>query len=215
MRLPHAFSALAVVVVAIAAALAVVQPWNVVPRRALAPQFELTKADGATVSSDELRGRMVLYTFTYTRCAKACPQTNDVLRAVASRLPGGSERLDIAYVAISFDAAHDTPDALRSYARSTNAGADWQFLTGAPAALKWAIGGFNVFYEARSDGSFSFDPTIILVDQDGYIRGNYRTRPSVERIVHDVESVAREARESRGLRRYTYEAAHLLVCSAQ
>lgn len=118
-------------------------------------------------------------------------------------------------VTVSFDPRRDTPERLREYAaRLRGEDENWHFLTGAPDRLKWMIGGgFSVFYDARDDGTFTFDPAFMLVDGTGILRAEYRTAtPEVDRVLRDVGLVAQEANKSKGANRAAYEAAHLFLC---
>jgi len=197
------------------------QPIQVLPRIRLAPGFALIDQDGKRLSNEDLRGQIVLYHFTYTRCQPPCPQTAQTMKDIQNRLKeqdlGG---LGVTLVTISFDVAHDTPQALKAYAAALGADeTNWRFATGSdPDLLKTVIGGgFEVYYQPRADGGFTFDPVYILVDGWGIIRGEYRYRtltPDVERIVRHIGVLAREVQQSHGAARLAYEAAHLFLCYA-
>jgi protein SCO1/2 len=197
------------------------QPVQVLPRIRLAPAFALLDQEGHWLSNEDLRGQIVLYTFTYSRCLPPCPQTAMTLKAIQERLRQQDlEGVPITLVTLSFDPVHDTPAVLKAYARELEADERrWRFVTGSdPIHLKTIIGeGFEVYYQARPDGSFAFDPVYILVDGWGIIRGEYRYRtltPDVDRIVRHIGVLAREIRRSRGAARLAYEAAHLFLCYA-
>jgi protein SCO1/2 len=211
---------LAAVLVALAIAavvsFSVLRPIVVLPRIAPAPHFGLIDQQGNWLLDSDLHGQIVLYNFTYTHCTGACPQTSQVLRAVQDRVASRQgDTPPVALLTISFDVARDTPDALQQYAAQI--GADpkrWHFATGTPADLKALIGGgFKTYYTPNSDGTFTFDPVVVLVDGNGVIRAEYRNAaPQVDLIMRDIGLVAAESRNSQGARRYAYEAAHLFVC---
>lgn len=192
------------------------QPVTVLPRISLAPGFLFTDQAGNPLTNEDLRGQLVLYTFTYTQCQEPCPDTGRTLKAVQSRLGevdlGG---LPVSLVSISFDPQRDTPQALTRYAQSLDADlGNWHFVTGDPLRLKHVIGGgFHTFYEQQQDGSFIFDPGFVLVDGWGMIRAEYRSAsPSVDVILEDLVYIAQEVANSSGAGRYAYEAAHLFLC---
>ncbi len=197
------------------------QPIQVLPRIRLAPGFALVDQDGKRLSSEDLRGQIVLYNFTYTRCRPPCPQTSQTMKEIQSRLRAQNlGEVRVTLVSISFDAAHDTPRVLKAYAADLGADeANWRFVSGAdPDLLKTVVGGgFEVYYQPQADGAFIFDPTYILVDGWGIIRGEYRYRtltPDVERILRHIGVLAEEVQKSRGAARLAYEAAHLFLCYA-
>jgi protein SCO1/2 len=198
-------------------AFAVLQPVKVLPRISLAPGLALTDQEARRLTSEDLRGQIVLYTFSYTRCGAPCSEMNGVMRDLQRRLGEAvdAEDLPVRLVTISFDAERDTPDVLRGFAATVGADpARWRFATGDPARLKQAIGsGFQVYYAPAAAEAFQFDPAFILVDGWGIIRAEYRTaRPELGRLLRDIRLVADEARNSTGVARYAYEAAHLFLC---
>jgi protein SCO1/2 len=203
-------------VVIAAFAFSVLRPILVLPRIAPAPRFALVDQQGKWLLDTDMRGHIALYSFTYTHCADACPQTSPVLQAVQARLDAAeADSSSTALVTISFDPERDTPQLLQAYA--TQLGANprrWRFATGTPADLKKVIGnGFKTYYARNSDATYTFDPVFVLVDGDGVIRAEYRTAtPSVDQILRDIRLVAEEEQNSSGARRYAYEAAHLFLC---
>ena len=208
----------AVIAVMVAAALsfAIFQPLKVLPRITLAPGLILTDQAGQPLTTETLRGQIVLYNFAAAECAAPCAAMAGVLRQVQRELETAA--LDgpaVKLVTISVDPAHDTPEVLTGLAAA--AGADparWSFATGDPGLLKQAIGaGFQLFYGPRADGTLQVDPLFVLVDGWGLLRAEYRTAaPEVSIILRDIGLVVDEARNSTGVTRYAYEAAHLFLC---
>lgn len=199
-------------------AFAIFKPIKVLPRMRLAPGFTLTDQSGQRLTSEDLRGQVVLFNFLYTGCGAKCDQMNATMQEVQQRLGevelGG---LPVQFVTISFDPAHDTPDALARYAESLGADtSQWRFATGDPARLKEMIGGgFEVYYAPDDAGGFQFDPTFVLVDGWGIIRGKYRYQVQVrdaDRILRHFGVLAEEVQKATGANKLIYEAAHLFLC---
>lgn len=208
------YGVIALIAIAIFA-FATFRPIQVLPRITLAPGFILTDQDGRSLTNEDLRGQIVLYNFTYTRCQAPCAQTSPIMRAIQDQLAQVStDGVTITLVTISFDSQHDKPDTLCAYANSL--GADtvrWRFLTGDATRVKYVIGsGFNVYYNANPSGVFEFDPVFVLVDGWGIIRATYRTLPTSDRIVRDMGLIVQEIKNSTGVGKYAYEAAHLFLC---
>lgn len=201
-------------------AFVIFKPILVLPRMGLAPGFNLINQNGAQVTNEDLRGRIVLYNFTYTTCATPCPETGTTMRAVQHQLPAmATQGLPVELVTLSFDPERDSSEQLRSYAARFGAQSDtWHFATGDATLLKYVIGGgFGVYYQAKDapakDGAFTFEPTFVLVDGAGIVRAKYRTAtPDLAIVQRDIELVAKEAADSTGAGRLVYEAAHLFVC---
>ncbi len=206
-------------------AFAIFQPLLVLPRMGLGPGFGLVDQQGARLTNEDLRGRIVLYNFTYTNCAAPCPQTTERMAEVRALLATMDTRnIPVELVTISFDPERDTAAQLQAFAARYGAGpqqatgatslAPWHFVTGEALPLKYVIGGgFGSYYQANKDGSFTFDPTFVMVDGAGIIRAKYRNAmPDLAILQRDIELIAKEAAESTGATRLAYEAAHLFLC---
>lgn len=213
--------ALPLLAAAAALGFAVFQPIQVLPRIRLAPAFVLVDQDGSRLTNEDLRGSLVLYNFSYTRCPTPCGAMNDTLKEISA----GLEKIDLKgipvhLVTVSFDPANDSPQALAEAARL--AGADgrlWRFATLAkPELLKPVIGGgFEVYFNQQEGGDFEFDPAFVLVDGWGIIRGEYHYQtvaPDAERLLRHFGVLADEVQKSQGAVRLAYEAAHLFLCYA-
>jgi protein SCO1/2 len=200
------------------AAFAILRPIQVLPRIALAPGYALTDHNGNLFTSEDMRGKITLYTFTYTRCTGPCIQTTPLLQEVQARLGEiemGDVDVPIEMVTISIDPEHDTPEMLAAYAQQIGADrARWHFATTETTRLKWIIGaGFGLFFDQRDDGSFILDQGYMLVDGAGILRAEYRlVNPGADIILRDLQLLVNEAGNSEGAARYAYEAAHLFLC---
>lgn len=214
------YSLLALIVLS-AFAFKVFQPIQVLPRMQLSPAFDLTDQNNERLTSEDLRGKFVLYTFTYTNCPAPCYNINETMQEVQSRLDEVQlDGIEVAFVTISVDPERDTPEVLKSYADTISADNDkWKFATTTnKALLKTIIGsGFETYYEDKGNGDFAFDPAYVLVDGWGIVRAEYRYSTEVthaDRILRHLGVLAEEVRNSKGTTKYAYEAAHLFLCYA-
>lgn len=199
----------------------VFQPIQVLPRMQLSPAFDLTDQDNERLTSEDLRGKFVLYSFTYTNCAAPCYNINETMQEVQSRLNEVQlDGIDVSFVTISIDPERDTPEVLNSYAKSIGADTTkWKFATTTnKALLKTIIGsGFETYYEDKGNGEFSLDPAFVLVDGWGIVRAEYRYQTEVsnaDRILRHLGVLADEVQNSKGSAKLAYEAAHLFLCYA-
>lgn len=192
-------------------------PFAVVPRGERAPSFIMADAWGQPLWSQELRGHITLFHFTYTRCGTACAPQTAALQALQQRTAGMVNGIPVTLVSVSFDPAHDSEAVLHAYAQQIGADPQhWRVASGPPDVLKSIIGdGFKVYYQKEADNTFIFDSLFVLVDDQGYTRARYRTATlDVERVMRDIDAVAEEMQHRTGARGYAYEAAHLFVCAA-
>jgi protein SCO1 len=142
------------------------------------PPFTLVDVDGKPFGSDDLRGRVYVASFFFTRCPSICPTLMSDLAKLADRFR--RERVDVRLVSITVDPEYDDPQALR--AAGERYGVDavrWTLLTGSRQAIRdLAIRGFQVPLgdPQRIDGGlFDIAHTgkLLLVDASGGLRGYY------------------------------------------
>ena len=199
------------------------KPIKVLPRIGLAPGFVFTNQVGERKTSEDYRGKVTIYNFTYSQCAAECSQTTtqmDALRLALAQFSG--QGVQFSLVTISIDPAHDTPDVLHTYSAPflANQGNEisWDFLSGEITRTKYVVGGgFSVYYKniAGSEGqtTLQLDPRFVLVDGWGIIRAEYRTAElNISTVLRDIGYLEAEIQNSKGVGRFAYEAAHLFRC---
>jgi protein SCO1 len=148
---------------------------------------KLVDQNGANVSLASLKGKPLVVDFIYTSCPGTCLMETAKLANVALRL-GPELGQKVSIVSITVDPEHDGPKQLLDYSRQQ--GADekgWYFLTGSPADVDRALGGFKVFREKEPDGSVSHIVSMFLVGPDGRELKEYNgeiVKPA--NIVNDV-----------------------------
>jgi protein SCO1 len=84
------------------------------------PDFAMTGQDGRSFRLSDLRGKVVVLTFIYTRCPMPdfCPYMDRRFSELAQHLsPFPNRAKDIRLISLSFDPEHDTPAVLREHAR--------------------------------------------------------------------------------------------------
>lgn len=129
--------------------------------------FTLTRADGASVTTQSSRGKWLVVYFGYTFCPDTCPTT---LMEISLALAALGPRADaVQGLFVSVDPGRDTPAVLAEYLKSFDpriAG-----LSGTSSQIALAAKSFHVFYERQDndDGTYSYDHSafIYLVDPDG------------------------------------------------
>jgi len=138
-----------------------------------APPFALTSQDGKPVALADLRGKVVALTFIYTQCPDICPMLTQKMVQVQDEL-GADFGKKIAFVSISLDPEHDTPEVLKDYAQFWGAKPEgWSFLTGSPEAVRDVTRRYGVFFAKKEDGSVDHTQLTTLVDVDGQMRVQY------------------------------------------
>jgi protein SCO1 len=140
-----------------------------------------TDQHGAPVRLADFAGRPLMITMFYGNCTTACPLLLHKARLLQDALP---EPLPV--LAVSFDPATDTPEAMRAYAAQRGFDREaWHFLAGAPSSIRMLATLLGVQYQRRADGHFNHSNLIALLDAHGVVR--LRT----EGVAPDVDDVVR------------------------
>jgi protein SCO1/2 len=138
-----------------------------------APPFTLTSQDGKPMALADLRGQVVAVAFIYTGCPDICPMLTQKMVQIQDELgPDFGKR--VAFVSISLDPEHDTPEVLKDYAQFWGAKPEgWTFLTGSPEAVRDVTRRYGVFFAKKEDGSVDHTQLTSLVDAEGQMRVQY------------------------------------------
>jgi protein SCO1 len=163
------------------------------PKIAPAPEFSLTSQDGEQLKLADLRGKVVAVTFIYTLCTNTCPVLTPMMSFVQDRL-GADFGAKIAFVSITVDPEHDTPEVLREYAQAFGANlAGWAFLTGPPAAIREVTRRYGVFASKNASGDIDHTFLTSIIDPRGILRVQYLgARFNPEEFQRDLLSLVDE-----------------------
>jgi protein SCO1/2 len=143
------------------------------PTLGAAPDFALTSQDGAEVTLGSLRGKVVAVTFIYTACPDVCPLLSDKLARVQDEL-GADFGAKVAFLSITIDPEHDTPEVLKEYAEALDADlGGWTFLIGSSADVRDVARRYGVAVALAADGQIDHTLLTTLVDRRGVIRVQY------------------------------------------
>ncbi len=169
------------------------------------PDFAFTERSGTKVSNADLKGKVWIASFVFTRCNGTCPQVAATLARLQSEL---ADVPDFRIVTFTIDPDRDTLDDLKSYAERFRADPErWLFLTGTEQAIHdLANQGFHVLAKKKADGKpgdeFDHSTMLILVDAQGGIRDYYDGMPlldapadrfeaNLERLKKDVRALSK------------------------
>lgn len=162
--------------------------------------FSLLDQNGRPFGSSELRGRVSVVNFFFTRCTSICPVLMRGMAGLQERY-GQAGIQGIQLVSISVDPAYDTPERLREYASRLRVDPSrWTLVTGDLDAVRKAVlDGFKVplgTAEPRGDSLVEIAHTgkLVLVDPGGGIRGYYDSDASgLDEVFHRSQHVLAEA----------------------
>ncbi len=119
----------------------------------MVPDFTMTTQEGRTLALSELRGKVVVLTFIYTRCPLPdfCPLMDRKIKELAGKvdaMPGRAEQVRL--LSVSFDPEHDTPEVLRKHAQVQGARPPlWTFAVASHDELAKVAGPLGLMYGPR------------------------------------------------------------------
>jgi protein SCO1 len=162
------------------------------------PDDALTDQQGAVRRLSDWRGRALAVTFVYTRCPVPdfCPLMDrrfaDLQRAIAAD-PRLKERAHLA--SVSFDPAHDTPQAIAAHAKARGADPDtWSYLTGTPGAIAHFTSrfGVSVIDEAGAAQTIMHNLRTAVIDPRGRLVKIYSGNDwTVDALLDDLRDASR------------------------
>jgi protein SCO1 len=162
--------------------------------------FELINQVGKTITQQDLKGKVYVADFFFTRCGNPtfCPRMSSELSRVQTKF---INKPQVQLVSFTVDPEHDTPEVLRKYAQNYQADAEkWYFLTGSKKTIyDLAFSSFKVNALEEKDvvtPDFIHTSKLILVDEKGRIRGYYdgTSREDVDRLMLEIEILLYESK---------------------
>jgi protein SCO1 len=168
------------------------RPSKALPVLGRVNDFRLTEAANQPVTLADLRGKVWIASFIFTRCAGQCPIMTHHLAQAQAELP---VREDLKLVSVSVDPEHDTPAVLTKYAAENRVDrARWWLLTGDKAQIQRLSRETFKLGLAEEAGNVDHSSKFVLVDRAGMIRGYYDGLDveTIKQLVRDAEHVLAE-----------------------
>lgn len=146
------------------------------------PNLTLTNQLGQTVSFDDLKGKILVVNYFFTRCPSICPTLTRNMKALqdAFKIKDPRKRIDTPFVhflSLSVDPFRDSVPVLKKYADKNGVNSDvWWLLTGPKETIyNFAL---NETKLATADGegvdsNFIHTERFVLIDKERVIRGYY------------------------------------------
>jgi protein SCO1 len=155
-----------------------------------APELALIDQAGQPLSLKDLRGKVVLLTFTYGSCVDVCPLITAVMAALQQRLTA-AERQQVFFLSVTTQPEVDTPAVLYAYANRLGVDlASWAFLTGHPQAVQEVWQAFGLTVKRRAKGGVDHPAWTFLIDREGMVRYRYLgSLLEVETILADMRTL--------------------------
>lgn len=154
------------------------------------PDFRFTDENGKSYGTNELKGKVYVANFLFTSCTTACPILLKKIQTVQHRMRGVIDRA--AIVSFTVDPETDTSEVLFAKAREVKANpVVWRFLSASIAdTKKLLVDGFKVPVGdkviANSVMDVAHSNKLVLVDQEGKIRGYYSADKDIDKLMIDL-----------------------------
>lgn len=157
--------------------------WSVIP------PFEFMDQDGQPIGRDDIAGHVTVVDFFFTTCRTICPKMTRQMKSLVWNL---DEKYfaEVRFLSFTVDPEYDTSEILKEYARTMEADdSRWSFATGGKDKIyDLGVNGFKVTTQADVDdlGNFLHSEKMILIDEQGLIRGYYDgTSPDEVRVLEE------------------------------
>jgi cytochrome oxidase Cu insertion factor (SCO1/SenC/PrrC family) len=156
------------------------------------PEFSLTDQNGQTVTSSDLRGKIWITDFIFTRCAGPCPLMTARMLEMQKALVKTPE---VKLVSVTVDPEYDTPEVLKAYAEANFADPErWKFLTGDKAVIEKLVTEGFMQHLSEEGGEPVHGTMFLIVDGNGMVRSARMLEDPelIPRVLTDTGNLLRE-----------------------
>lgn len=159
------------------------------------PNFQFTDQTGKPFGLADLRGKIWVANFIFTRCGGPCPIMSARMAELNKKVARANKGLQL--VSFSVDPEYDTPAVLTEYAARLDADpTHWKFLTGDKAAMdEFVVQGLLQPLAKDVTGLPAHSTRFVLVDRDGRLRGfqDGNDPEVVQKLLMDIGDLMRES----------------------
>jgi protein SCO1/2 len=170
------------------------EPLAPLEKLAQVPDFTLTDQTSAPFGSADLKGKIWVANFIFTRCKGPCPLIITRMAELNGKLKKIHDSVKLA--SFTVDPEHDTSQVLANLGQNLAANpADWKFLTGTPDAInEIVVKGLLQPLAKEPDGTPAHSQRFVIVDGEGWIRSFHEGEDPeiVQKLIVDIGTLLRE-----------------------
>lgn len=142
------------------------------------PEFSLMDQDAKAFGPEQMRGKVWVVGFVFTRCQSTCPAISQSMLYFQEKFVASSKLEDeVHMLTVTVDPEFDRPEVLARYAQELGADLDhWSFVTGDEASINsFVVGGFKLAVGEAKDVEpgvmdIAHSSKLALVDRHGGVR---------------------------------------------
>ena len=156
--------------------------------------FKFTNQDKKSVTNKTFAKKIYVADFIFLSCPTICPKMTSEMKSVYDSYKTNP---DVQFLSHTIDPERDTVEKLKLYSESMNLNSNWHFVTGKKEDI-FSIAEKSYFTTAYKDskepGGYVHGGGLMLVDENGHIRGVYDGTNSTEtkRLIADIKILLKE-----------------------
>jgi len=159
------------------------------------PDFQLLDQTGNPFGLSDLKGKIWVANFIFTRCKGPCPVMSSRMAELNTSVKRAGKGLEL--VSFSVDPDFDRPEVLSEYASKLGAEpSKWKFLTGTKEQIQdIVVKGLLQPLAKEPDGTPAHSTRFVLVDAKGRLRGfqDGNDPEVVQKLLMDIGDLMRES----------------------
>ncbi len=158
-------------------------------------EFTLTDQHGRRVSLRDFRGRVAILAFLYTTSRTTAPLIAQQIRGALDELEpqARSGGQPVPALAVSVDAAADTPARVRAFLQKNSLTGRLEYLTGTPAQLRAVWHAYAVVPASAGALAYERSAFVVLIDRRGAQRVEFPLEElTPEALAHDIRRLEGE-----------------------
>lgn len=151
--------------------------------------FQFENADGGTFGSENLAGKISIWSFFFTSCQGPCPATQAVVAKLQRELKSVPE---LQLVSISIDPKEDSPEKLVAYRSKLGGDAiNWRMLRPGADSTPLDLFAAQSFHVGVDLKELIHSTRLVLIDGNGTVRGSYNSESadSLEELKSAIRSL--------------------------
>lgn len=167
--------------------------------------FKLINQLGDTITEQDVKGKILVVEYFFSRCKSICPVMNENMALVYEAFKTSDDVLILSHTC---DPEYDDVSVLQAYSQKFNADPKrWLFLTGSKKDLyNQALYSYKIAYQENIgkplDEQFIHAPNFVLVDKQGRLRASKKAdkletyngtdTADVRRLINDIQELINE-----------------------